>query len=228
MFGAIGNGVRKGHGRAPMAMVTHPHCGAERRLPAGAATAHLPSTASTPPARPAKHWAWCAAREGRLGDAPWGGRAAPARSAPIRRPRQRRHGVPVRRANRYPVASPLPPLAPTGDAGRRPWGSGSPGGTKNPEGCEDAQRRGERQAHEQWKANLFVAGKLDAAQNLWRRFANLPSRRVVCYNPHGIGGGEGGQMGPTGGAPRRCCRSGRRRENGRRVLPSQGGRVSLS
>ena len=67
--------------------------GAERRLPPGAATAHLPPHRSRRAG--ASRVGFRAARsEGcPAGDAPWGGRAAPACSAPVRHPPQWPTGV---------------------------------------------------------------------------------------------------------------------------------------
>jgi hypothetical protein len=59
--------------------------GAERRLPAGAPTAHLLGRGGAVRERGAMQWVGGEQGSG-AGDAPWGGRGAPARSAPVRHP----------------------------------------------------------------------------------------------------------------------------------------------
>jgi hypothetical protein len=71
-------------GRPPHVLPTPPS-GAERRLPTGAATAHLPQAGSPCGCEPGNSGCGAERRAG-AGDAPWGGREAPARSAPLRHP----------------------------------------------------------------------------------------------------------------------------------------------
>ena len=88
---ALGGWDRKGSKELLVPTITRHGVGAERRLPAGAGTAHLWRGAGAMRECGAGQRMRSSTRVA-AGDAPWGGRGAPARSAPFRHPRRWCHG----------------------------------------------------------------------------------------------------------------------------------------